>query len=224
MATVEIELELVGSADGVPMELAGTGSLDPGAGQLAFEVRTPRRLLLFDPAFIAIGLLDLLALVASHADPADPEAHVHVRSRTDLYDENGREAGGWRVVATLKRTSGGVLLNGQLLEHVARIEPGERVVAVDAPWGVMAQAIGDGGEGSTEGVLLAGAWDARTGRGNGYRGITTLVADGFTWPGPGQASQMTIGAVEIRRVEDGSGETVGIVARVATDLLAKPPQ
>ena len=64
---------------------------------------------------------------------------------------------------------------------MARIEPGERVVAVDAAWGVLVRPLGDGGEGG-EGVLLAGAWDVRTGRGNGYRGVTTAVVDGWPWP------------------------------------------
>jgi len=101
--------------------------------------------------------------------------------RTELYDEHGREAGGWRVVAALGRTGGGVQLAGQLLDHAARIEPGERVVAVDAPWSVLAQPVGGEGEGG-DGVLLASAWDARTNRGYGYRGVTTAVVDGWAWP------------------------------------------
>jgi len=55
---------------------------------------------------------------------------------------------------------------------VARIELGERVVAVDAPWGALAQAL------EPKGVLLASAWDARTGRGNEYRGVTTTMLNG----------------------------------------------
>ena len=101
---------------------------------------------------------------------------------------------------------------------MARIELGERVVAVDAPWGALAQAL------EPKGVLLAGAWDVRTGRASNYRGVTTTVVEGCAWPGPGQASQITFDAVEIRRVVSGRGETVSIAARVVTDRLAGSPR
>ena len=67
MATVEIDIELVGSAQGVPVEITGDGFLD--AGRLALEVRMARSLLLLDPALVALGLLDVLALVATRPWP-----------------------------------------------------------------------------------------------------------------------------------------------------------
>jgi hypothetical protein len=62
---------------------------------------------------------------------------VYVRSRTDLYDEHGREAGGWRVVAALTST---VRFAGLLLDHRTYLEPGERVVGME-PWTALAQPL-----------------------------------------------------------------------------------
>jgi hypothetical protein len=62
MATVELELELFGSAEGVPAEILGHGSVDTDAGRIALDVRLPRRLLLFDPALVALGVLDVFAV------------------------------------------------------------------------------------------------------------------------------------------------------------------
>lgn len=209
MATVEIEL--TGSADGVPMDIAGTGQVDPA--RLTLEVQAAPSLLLLDPTLIALGFLDVLALAATCPCPTDP--HVHVRSRTDQYDEHGRDAGGWRVVAAVGRTGGGVRLDGQLLDHVIRIEPGERVVAVDAPWAVVAQPVED------ESVLLAGAWGVRTGRGNGYRGVTVTIAGGL-WQGGAAAVRVAFQAVQNSRGEGDKGESVAIQASVATNRVAEP--
>jgi len=205
-----VELELVGTADGVPVEITGHGQTH--LDRLALEVQTTRSLLLLDPALIALSLLDVLALAATRPWPADP--HVHVRSRTDLYDEHGRDAGGWRVVAVVGRTGGGVRLDGQLLDHVVHIEPGERVVAVDAPWAVVVQPVGN------DSALLAGAWDVRTGRGNGYRGVTVTVAGGLL-EGGAAAIRLAFQAVQIRGEDNGRGEIVGLEAALAACALAE---
>jgi hypothetical protein len=99
-----VELELVGSADGVPVEVTGHGEIE--RDRLTLEVRAARSLLLLDPTLVALGLLDVLAFLATQPWPADPDADVSVRSRTDLYDEHGRDSGGWRVVTALGRTGG----------------------------------------------------------------------------------------------------------------------
>ena len=72
-----LALEITGLANGAPVEVLGTGEVDAGCVRL--ELRTARPHLAFDPALIAVGLLDVLALVGN----------AHVRSRTDLYDETG---------------------------------------------------------------------------------------------------------------------------------------
>jgi hypothetical protein len=74
-------------------------------------------------------------------------------------------------------------------------------------------------------VLLASAWDARTARGNGYRGVTTTVVDGWAWPAAwagAAAARITVDDVQVRRSEDGSsGETAYIAARVDMDRLGR---
>jgi hypothetical protein len=98
-----LALEITGLANGAPVEVVGSGEID--AGRLRLEVRTLRANLAFDPALVAVGILDVLAVVGNALGKTDP---AHVRSRTDLYDEHGREAGGWRVVAALTRGGGTV--------------------------------------------------------------------------------------------------------------------
>ena len=151
-----LALEITGLANGAPVEVVGSGEID--AGRLRLEVRTLRANLAFDPALVAVGLLDVLAIVWNALGA------TYVRSRTDLYDEHGREAGGWRVVAALTST---VRLAGLLVDHRTHMEPGELIRSVE-PWTVLAQPL------DPEGVLLAGAWQAQTGRGNGYRGVSRL--------------------------------------------------
>jgi hypothetical protein len=152
-----LELEITGLANGAPVEVVGSGEID--AGRLRLEVRTPRANLVFDPALVAVGILDVLALVGN----------AHVRSRTDIYDEHGREAGGWRVVAALTST---VRLAGLLLDHRTHMEPGELIRSVE-PWTVLAQPL------KPEGMLLSGAWYVETGRGNAYRGVSVAVVEGM---------------------------------------------
>jgi hypothetical protein len=90
-----LEFEITGLANGAPVEVVGNGEID--ACRLRLEVRTARSNILFDPALVAVGILDVLAFALGN---------THVRSRTDLYDEHGREAGGWRVLAALTRDNG----------------------------------------------------------------------------------------------------------------------
>jgi hypothetical protein len=183
-----LALELTGLANSVPVEILGSGELD--AGHVRLEIVTARAHLAFDPALVAIGLLDMLAL-ADHAVGGD--IPVYVRSRTDLYDEHGREAGGWRVLAALTRGDGTVRLAGLFLDHRTYLEPGERVVGVE-PWTALAQPL------NPEGVLLAGAWQTQTGRGNGYRGVTVAVVDGeVDLP----TMRLNIGAVQVDRLANG---------------------
>jgi hypothetical protein len=202
MATVEIELKLVGSAKGVPVELAGSGEFDAVAGRLLLDLRLARPLLMFDPALIALGLLDVLAHAATQdsAVATDADSPAHIRSGTDLYDENGRDAGGWRVVATLARSGQAARLEGQLLGCSQRIEPGERVVAVDASWTVLVQPL------EPEGVLMAGAWEARSGRGNCYRGVTTTLAEGGQWASSGVTVRIGVNDVWLSCTDASLGE------------------
>jgi hypothetical protein len=218
---VPIELSMIGSADGVPIELAGRGKFDSETRRLTLEIGVPRSLLLFDPALVAISLLDVLALALLDPRPAfdsDADSPAYVRSRTDLYDENGREAGGWRVVAELERGRGGLELRvrGQLLDCRQHIEPGERVVAVDTPWYVLTQPI------EPEGALLAGALEARTGRGNGYRGVTTSILEGQLWQQPGQlVERIELQGVQVQRTAGTAGELVTLGARVSARLSGR---
>ena len=193
-----LELEITGLASGAPVEVVGIGEID--TGRLRLEVRTLRANLLFDPALVAVGLLDVLALVGN----------AHVRSRTDLYDEHGREAGGWRVLAEVMRGEGTVRLAGLLLDHRTYLEPGERVVGVE-PWTALAQPL------DPEGVLLAGAWHVETGRGNGYRGVTVSVVEGDV--GSARKLWRAAGAVRVHS-EDATGAV--IVADMSPDALGHP--
>jgi hypothetical protein len=186
-----LALEITGLANGAPVEVLGAGETD--AGRLRLE--TLRANLLFDPALVAVGLLDVLALVGN----------AHVRSRTDLYDEHGREAGGWRVLAEVMRGEGTVRLAGLLLDHRTYLEPGERVVGVE-PWTALAQPL------DPEGVLLAGAWHVETGRGNGYRGVTVSVVEGEV----GSAGEMRLGFASVR-VDRTGGGGVTVAAEVTAE-------
>jgi hypothetical protein len=164
-----LELRITGCANGTPVEILGSGEVD--GDRLRMEVRVARSLLTFDPALVVLGLLDMLALAGRWVGDTDSDTPVYVRSRTDLHDEHSREAGEWRIVAALTHDEGRVRLEGQLLDHRVHQEPGERVRTV-GPWTVLAQPL------DPEGVLLAGVWQAQTGRGNGYRGVSVSVVDG----------------------------------------------
>ena len=210
--TVPLELSLIGSSDGVPVELTGRGNFDTGGGRLTLDVGIARSLLLFDPALVSISLLDVLALAAlgmRQAPEPDWDSPLYVRSRTDLYDESGREAGGWRgVVALMRARCGCVRLDGQVLDCSLRIEPGERVVAADAPRRIIATRV------EPEGKLFAKAWEARTGRGNSYRGLTTTVHESYAWldcmP---TAEEIEQEEIQFRRTVSASGETVSVGCR-----------
>jgi len=114
MATAKLELKLAGSASSVPVEVTGHGSVHTDMGRLALQVRVARPLPLLAPPLVALGAIWPDAVgdgdAAEHGPDADagqdPDSHAHVRVRTDLYDEHGREAGGWRVVAALGRMGG----------------------------------------------------------------------------------------------------------------------
>jgi len=54
-----------------------------------------------DPAIVALDSGDVLALSATRPRPTAAYPPVHVRSRIDLYDEHGRDVGGWCVVASV---------------------------------------------------------------------------------------------------------------------------
>jgi hypothetical protein len=201
-----LAVELTGLANNAPVEVVGTGEVD--AGRVHMEIRTARPHLAFDPALVAVGILDVLALVGNAQGNTEP---VHVRSRNDLYDEHGRAAGGWRIVAAMTCCGGTVRLDGQLLDHRTRLEPGERVRSVE-PWTVLAQPLG------AEAMLLAGAWNAETGRGNGYRGVTVAVVEGDAEL-PRAVTRLGIEAVRVGR----EGERVAVEANVApADVLGSP--
>jgi hypothetical protein len=198
-----LELRIAGCANNVPVEILGGGEVD--GDRLHLDVRVARSLLTIDPALVVIGLLDVLALagrVVGRLDRVDP---AYARSRTDLYDEQGREAGGWRVVAALTHDEGKVRLEGQLLDHRTYLEPGERVRTVE-PWTVLAQPL------EPEGVLLAGAWHVQTGRGNGYRGVTVSTVEGEA--GSAVATRLSIAPVRIRREVGDEAERVVVEGAV----------
>jgi hypothetical protein len=217
---VPIELALTGSSDGVSVELTGRGQFDAVTSRLTLQVGIAGSLLVFDPALVAISLLEVLAIVALRPRPApEPNAvsPVYVRSLTDLHDKQGREAGSWRVVAALSRGHSGLRLDGQVLECSLSIEPSERVAAVDASRKVLVQPL------KPEGVLLVGAWDARTGLGNDYRGVTTTLADEWSWPWSGTAAiHIGLRAIEIRPLEVGHGQGVRVAADVVGYLSVQP--
>jgi hypothetical protein len=194
-----LALELAGLANNAPVEVVGTGEVD--AGRLRLEVRTLRANLAFDPALVAVGILDVLAVVGT----------AHVRSRTDLYDEHGREAGGWRVIAATSRDASTVRPAGLLLDHRTHMEPGEQVRSV-GPWTTLAQPL------EPEGVLLAGAWHAQTGRGNGYRGVSVAVVERDLLE---SLARLEFGPVRVRRETEGSGERLAIEAAVNVTALAE---
>jgi hypothetical protein len=63
-------------------------------------------------------------------------------------------------------------------------------------------------------VLLAGAWHAQTGRGNGYRGVTVSAVEGAVGK-PAAATRLRFSAVRIGR----KAERVVVEANVvATEL------
>jgi hypothetical protein len=96
---------------------------------------------------------------------------------------------------------------GLLVDYRTHMEPGELVHTVE-PWTALAQPL------EPEGALLAGAWQAQTGRGNGYRGVGASVVEG----GVGarrRVTRLAIEAVGIGR----KGERVMVEANVvATEL------
>ena len=83
-----------------------------------------------------------------------------------------------------------VRLAGLLQDHSTHMEPGELIWSVE-PWTVLAQPL------NPEGVLLAGAWHAQTGRGNGYRGVSVAAVDGDVGSG-GFSTRLKIASVSLR--------------------------
>ena len=63
-----------------------------------------------------------------------------------------------------------------------------------------------------EGVLLAGAWNAETGRGNGYRGVTVAVVEGEVGM-PTSGTRLSIGAVHVDRLAECVALTVQVEPR-----------
>jgi hypothetical protein len=206
-----LQVEIAGLANGAPVEVVGTGEL--GVGHVRLELRTARAHLAFDATLVAVGLLDVLALVGNAQGNADFDAPVHVRSRTDLYDEHGREAGGWRVLAALTHEAGLVRLAGLLVDHRTHLELGEQIRSV-APWAVLAQPVGP------EGVLLAGAWSVETGRGNGYRGVSVALVERDLLE---SVTRLEFGPLRVRRKTEGSVERIAVDAAVAMTALAQAP-
>ena len=204
-----LHVEITGLANGAPVEVVGSGEVDAGCVHL--EVRTARAHLAFDPALIAVGVLDVLTLAGNGL--GDTDVPTYVRSRTDLFDEHGREAGGWRVLAEVTRGEGTVRVAGQLLGHRTHLEPGERIVAVES-WTSLAQPL------EPEGVLLAGVWHARSGRGNGYRGVSVAVVERDLLD---SVSRLEFGPMCVRRETEGSVERITVEAAVAVTALAEVP-
>ena len=199
-----LDIEITGCANNVPVEILGNGEVD--GDRLHIDVRTARSLLTFDPALVVLSLLDVLALAAREVRIIDGDIPVYVRSRTDLHDEHGREAGGWRLVAALTHDVGKVHLEGQLLNHRVHQEPDERVRTVE-PWTVLAQPL------VPEGVLLSGGWHVETGRGNGYRSVTVSVVEGEVSV---VVTRLEIVSVRVRPLTVGDGVTVDADVSAAT--------
>ena len=193
-----LALELAGLANGVPVEVVGNGEFD--AGHLRLEIGIARALFTFDPALIAVGLLDVLALAGNGL--GDTDVPTYIRSRTDLYDEHGREAGGWRVLAALTRGEGTVRLEGQLLDHRTHMEPGELIRTVE-PWSALSQPL------EPEGLLLSGAWQVETRRGNAYRGVSVAVVERDLLE---SVTRLEFGPVRVRRGTEGSVERITVEA------------
>ena len=68
-----LALEITGLANGAPVEVVGSGEFD--AGWVRVERRTARPHLALDPALVAIGLLDVLALAGNGLGKTDPTCH-----------------------------------------------------------------------------------------------------------------------------------------------------
>jgi hypothetical protein len=98
------------------------------------------------------------------------------------------------VIAATSRDASTVRLAGLLLDHRTHMELGEQVRTVE-PWTVLAQPL------EPEGVLLAGAWQVETGRGNGYRGVTVSAVEGEV----GSAAEMRLGIASVRVDRTGGG-------------------
>ena len=193
-----LEIELAGLANGVPVEVMGSGEVAGGRVRVAVRLPGGPVALAFDPALVVLGLLDVLALLGQVGETEGP---VYVGARMDLYDEHGRDAGGWRVLAEATREGGTLRLAGILRDHATHLEPGELVRGVE-PWTVVAQHLEPGG------VLLAGAWHVETGRGNGYRGVSVAAVDGL----PPPATALWFGAVQVRRDEGLARVEVNVTA------------
>jgi hypothetical protein len=208
-----LAIELAGLANGAPVEVVGNGEVD--AGCVRMEISTPRAHMAFDATLVVLGLLDVQALATNGEarDTGNDNAPAHVRCRTDLYDEHGREAGGWRVLAALTCDTGTRRLQGLLLDHRTHMEPGELIRSVQ-PWVVLAQPL------EPEGVLLAGAWHVETGRGNGYRGVTVAVVERDPLE---FVARLEFGPVRVRRETEGSVERIAVEAAVAVTALAEEP-
>jgi len=206
---LNLELRIDGCANSAPVEVVGSGEIDAGCVHL--EVRTARAHLAFDPALIAVGVLDVLTLAGNGL--GDTDIPTYVRSRTDLFDEHGREAGGWRVLAEVTRGEGTVRVAGQLVDYRTHMEPGEQVRSVQ-PWVVLAQTLGP------EGMLLSGAWHVETGRGNGYRAISFAVVERDLLE---SVARLDFGPVRVRRETEGRVEGGVVEAAVAVTALAAVP-
>lgn len=179
----EIDLQVGGCVNGAPVAVQGTAALDEdGRGELRLEVPdVPMR---WDAAFLLPMLWDGLALARAVDDlPAYFEA------RQVLYDEQRREVGSAILVAEVVRDGERLACRGQLVDAVYRLEPGERVAAVEDVRRGAVLALGN-----DRGVVVA-AWVFRTLRGNAYWAVTTTIGDGLTG---GKAMAGRDDAVELR--------------------------
>jgi hypothetical protein len=61
-------------------------------------------------------------------------------------------------------------------------------------------------------MLLAGAWHAQTGRGNGYRGVTVSVVERDLLD---SVVRLELGPVRVRRGTEGSAERAAVEAVAA---------
>lgn len=160
--------EVAGVVNNVPVTIEGRGTLTEGG--LTVEQNADRDVIGWDAALIAPCCLDaLLAIAAGASSRHEPGIPVPIRGWTMLFDENGREVGRAVCSGTLALDNGTLRLRAQFLEATFRLELGERITRIGAPFPISILPAGSH-------AVLTSAWSFETSRGNLYRGWTTTTA------------------------------------------------
>lgn len=178
---MELDLELGGLVNGATVAMKGRALLD--VDRVELDVTTQAGSHHWDSVLGLLGFLDAaLVLAVVEAGGLAPLDVAHLRRRTELRDEHGRELGHEVLSMAVRGTS----CRGQYLGASTRLEHSERATRVEA---VTPTVLLPAGLGS---LLIASATGFDTDWGGTYRISALTTAELFT--GDGQLA----GPVEVR--------------------------